>query len=547
LVKTYERVSATLKKLEKISLVAHLLTESSAEELPAICYMLTGNVFPDWSARKLEVGGSTIWDCVCEVAGVSSVELAQAYDRVGDLGMAAEAVLKSRPQTILIHKPLSVSQTHSALTHLAEIRGRGSNARKRRALAGLLRRATPTEAKFIIKTITGDMRAGFKKGLLLDSIARAFSVSQADVRRAYMMTADVGEVAQVCRESGVQGLRRLTIKPGRPVKHMLAETAESLAEGLARYGRALFEFKYDGARLEIHKADKIHIFTRKFEDVTHSLPEIVRELETYPHTFIIDGELIPYERGPQPFQQLIRRLRRKHRVSELATQIPVRLYAFDLLYLNGKQLIDLPLIERRHLLEAHIIPTEHIQIAQAMITDKLAEAERFFDQAIQAGYEGVMIKNPHSTYKPGRRGRDWLKVKPAPESLDLVVIAVEYGHGKRARVLSDYTFAARDEEGKLTPVAKAYCGLTDQEIARMTRYFKQIAIRRVGRRYIVQPRVVVEVEFGEIQKSPHYPSGYALRFPRIRKIHPGKRPEEADTVAKIEEIFRRQRRRLSSR
>jgi DNA ligase-1 len=235
-------------------------------------------------------------------------------------------------------------------------------------------------------------------------------------------------------------------------------------------------------------------------------------------------------------------LRRKHEVERFVRAIPVKLYVFDLLYLDGRQLIDLPLLKRKKLLEGLLKPSEHVDIARYILTSDLGEARGFFKRVVEEGYEGVLIKDPASSYKPGERGKHWLKFKPRPESLDLVVVAVEYGHGKRAKLLSDYTFALRDEKGELVPIAKAYCGLTDKEIEEMTAYFKSIALRRTGRKLFVRPNVIVEVEFGEIQRSPHYPLGFALRFPRIKRIRWDKSLEDIDDIKRVREIFVKQRR-----
>ena len=325
---------------------------------------------------------------------------------------------------------------------------------------------------------------------------------------------------------------------------MLAEMAEDIGEGIRRYGKAIFEYKYDGARVEIHKGKEIRIFTRKFEDVTKNLQEVVEELNENPHEFILDGEVIPFHRSPKSFQLLMRRLRRKYGLENIAKKVPVRLYVFDMLWLDGKSLVDIPLRERRELLEKTLSQTKHIKLAEQLVTSSKEEGEKFYMKAVREGFEGVMIKDPNSRYLPGKRGKHWLKFKQKPESLDLVVIAVEYGHGKRANVLSDYTFAARDKNGELLPVAKAYCGLTDEEIEELTEYFKRIAIKREGRRFIVKPELVVEVKFGEIMKSSVYPSGYALRFPRIERIRWDKGVDEIDDVNKLEKLFEMQKRKV---
>ena len=544
LVEVYEKVSSFSEKLRKIDIVARFLRNTSEKLLPVVCYMLRGRIFPDYSLKELDVGWATLWNCILKVANIGEDKLVKAYNMFGDLGLAVEHIFKVKHKIGMLSldmKPLTVEETYNALQEVAEVKGESSLKRKQKILVGLLGRASPEEAKFIIKIITGEMRYGFKEGLLEESISKAFSVNLDVVKKAYMVTSDIGYVAQLAKVNPTM-LEQLNIKPGIPVRHMLAEAAEKLEEGFERYGKAFFEFKYDGARLGIHKDENglIKIFTRRSEDVTLSLPEIVEEVKKIPHSFILDGEVVPFERKPKAYQHLIRRLRRKYDVKEYVKLIPVKLYIFDLLYLDGNSLIDLPLLERRRILEEIIKPSRYIEVSRCILTSNIEEAKKMFEEALNQGFEGVMIKDPASKYTPGRRGLGWLKFKGKAETLDLVVVAVEYGHGKRAKVLSDYTFAAKDENGKLIPVAKAYCGLTDKEIEEMTKLFKSIAIKDEGRKLIVQPKIVVEVAFGEIQKSPSYPSGYSLRFPRIKRIRWDKTPEEIDTISKIKEIYEKQ-------
>ncbi|MGP3667842.1 MAG: ATP-dependent DNA ligase [Candidatus Bathyarchaeota archaeon] len=544
LVDVYSKVASFSEKLRKVDVVAEFLKNTPEELLSAVCYMLKGSIFPEYSSKDLDVGWSTLWGCILKAANVSEDKLVEAYNTFGDLGLAAEHVFKVKRKVGMLSldvTPLTVEETYNTLLEIAEIKGESSLKRKQKIIVNLLGKASPEEAKFIVKIVTGEMRYGFKEGLLEESISKAFTVSLDLVKRAYMVTSDIGYVAQLAKANPTM-LEKLNIKPGIPVKHMLAETAERLENGFERYGKAFFEFKYDGARLTVHKGEDglVKIFTRRCEDVTLSLPEIVEEVKNTPHSFILDGEVVPFERKPKAYQYLIRRLRRKYDVEEYAKLIPVKLYIFDLLYLDGVSLIDLPLVERRKRLEEVFSSSRYVEVSRGILTSNVEEAKKFFEEALKQGFEGLMIKDPSSKYTLGRRGLGWLKFKGEAETLDLVVVAVEYGHGKRAKVLSDYTFAAKDENGRLIPVAKAYCGLTDKEIEEMTKLFKSITVKDEGRKLIVQPKIVVEVAFGEVQKSPSYPSGYSLRFPRIKKIRWDKTPEEIDTINRIKEIYEKQ-------
>jgi DNA ligase-1 len=544
LTEVYEQVRGTSSKLEKIALVAELLQKTPSETLPLVCYLLRGRVFPEYSAQELHLGWSSIWDAIRAVTHVSEEDLTAAYNQFGDLGSAVELIFGERPMSSvpLVKEPLTVEECYNALVKIATLSGKASARRKKAILMGVLNQSSPKEAKFIVKTITGEMRYGFKEGLLEEAIAHAFSIDLEVLRKAYMLRSDIGDVARIAKEQP-ETLSTLSIVLGRALRPMLAETAENLEEGFKRFDKALFEFKYDGARLSIHKnRRKVFIFTREALEVSTSLPELVADIKKLPHSFIVDCEIIPFEHSPKAFQELIKRLRRRHRVEEFARKIPVRLYVFDLLYLDGTSLIDTPLIERRKLLSTVIQPTERIELANCIMTKSSARARIMFREALDLGFEGLMIKNPQSRYTPGKRGIEWLKLKPEAETLDLVVVAVEYGHGKRASQLSDYTFAMRDREGNLAPLAKAYCGLKNRELEEMTLYFKGIAREQHGRTLVVEPKVVVEVKFGEIQKSSLYEAGYALRFPRIKRIRWDLSIDEIDSIETVEKIFRRQKR-----
>ncbi|NMX20846.1 hypothetical protein C5S30_00065 [ANME-1 cluster archaeon GoMg4] len=320
LTKVYEKVRATSSKLEKIALVSELLRKTPSETLPVVCYMLRGKIFLDYSAQELRLGWSSIWDAIRAVTHVSEADLTAAYNQFGDLGSAVELIFKQNPKisVSLVTEPLTVEECYNALVKIATLSGKDSSRRKRAILMGLLNQSSPEEAKFIVKTITGDMRYGFKQGLLEEAIARAFSVDVEVLRKAYMVRSDIGEVARLAKEQP-ETLSRLSIVLGRPLRPMLAETAETLEEGFKRFDKALFEYKYDGARLSIHKNDDtVNIFTRGAEEVSKSLPEIVADVKKIQHSFIVDCEIIPFEHSPKAFQELIKRLRRKHRVDEFA-------------------------------------------------------------------------------------------------------------------------------------------------------------------------------------------------------------------------------------
>jgi DNA ligase-1 len=388
------------------------------------------------------------------------------------------------------------------------------------------------------------MRTGFHEGLMEQAVAKAFDAPLEEVQKASMTIGDVGEVAAVAKAEGLQGLLNTGFKVFRPVSLMLAQMTDGVAEALREHdGKAAFEYKYDGARVQIHKlGDEVRIFSRRLADVTESLPEIVeiaRE-NIQAREAILEGEVIAVDSQglPIPFQHLMRRFKRVHAIEDTAEKVPVKLYLFDALCINGKSLISIPYSQRRRILAENV---RKIQLTQQIVTDKIEEAERFLKEAIDAGHEGLMAKRLDSSYTPGIRGKRWLKIKTVLEPLDLVIAAAEYGYGRRHEWLSDYYLAARDAEtGEFLELGKTFKGLTDAEIIEMTNKLEELTLRDEHRRIVVIPRVVVEVVYNEIQKSPKYKCGMALRFARISRIREDKIPEEADTIQRVREIYERQ-------
>jgi DNA ligase-1 len=388
------------------------------------------------------------------------------------------------------------------------------------------------------------MRTGFHEGLMEQTVAEAFQIPLEDVQRASMTIGDVGEVAALVKTEGIEGLSKIKFEVFRPVGLMLAQMADSLVEVLKEHGgKTAFEYKLDGARVQIHKlGDEVRIFSRRLTDVTESLPEIVDTARKgiKAKEVILEGEVIAVDNhgNPIPFQHLMRRFRRVHAIEDTAERIPARLYLFDILYLNGESLISFPYTQRRRILAEN---AGEIPLTEQSVTDKLEEAEQFLKEAMDAGHEGLMAKKLDSPYTPGIRGKRWLKIKPVLEPLDLVIVAAEYGYGRRHDWLSDYYLAARDEEtGEFQSVGKTFKGLTDAEIIEMTKRLKELTTREEHRKVFVIPKIVVEVTYNEIQKSPKYKCEMALRFARINRIRDDKTPEEADTIQRVREIYERQ-------
>jgi DNA ligase-1 len=448
------------------------------------------------------------------------------------------------PQKTLLEEPLTIPGVYATFAAIADLQGPGAQRRKTALLRSLFSRATALEAKYLTKILIGDQRIGFNEGMLESAIARTFNLRLSLVRRANMLLGNIGAVAYIGRIQGAAGLQSIQLRPFTPILPMLAAHAEDVADALEQHGgECAFETKLDGARVQIHlQRDgvcQIRIYSRRLTDVTASLPDLIELINRQVTTSscILEGEVIA--RGPDgrpyPFQHLMRRFRRLHDIKDMVDELPVSLVLFDLLMLNGEALIDSPYTMRRQGLEG---VSGTIPVVRQLITADPHRAAEFFDAAIQEGHEGLMAKRLDSTYKPGIRGKAWLKIKKSMETLDLIIIAAEYGSGRRHRWLSDYHLAARDPEtGELHMLGKTFKGLTDAEFEDITSRLLALKVNQHRNVVVVKPQLVAEVEYNEIQQSPTYPSGMALRFARIKRLRFDKSPEEADTIQRVRELF----------
>ena len=532
---TADAVSATTKKLEKIRRLSDLLKSLPLDDAAQSAIFLTGQAFPRHEERVLGIGGSTLYRLVAELTGKTSEELSSIYRKHGDLGDVAEEALRETHAG----RDVTIAEVAAAFENLATLR---NQSQKSAALKSLLEGASPADVKYIIKIITGDLRIGLKESLVEEAIAKAFDRPAEAVRRANMLTGDIGTALRL---AAADELASATIVLFHPMGFMLAtpvETAEELFG--AEQTQFLVEEKYDGIRAQIHKSSgRVKIFSRTLDEVTE-FPELVAPIAALPGEFILDGEILAWKgTQPLPFTELQKRLGRKIDQLDLWAQheIPVKLVPFDILYLNSELLLDLPLRDRRGKL-AGLFSAAHdsmIQLASAKLCDSADAVASAFRDAVAAGHEGIVAKNPDSLYTPGRRGGSWFKLKEPFATLDVVVTAVEYGHGKRHGVLSDYTFAVRSGE-QLLNIGKAYSGLTDAEIAEYTEYFLKHTTEDQGFRRVVEPTVVIEVAFNNMQKSSRHASGYALRFPRIVRFRPDKPVGGIDTLARVEELYAKQ-------
>jgi DNA ligase-1 len=526
-----EAVAATTKKLAKSALMADYLPQLSDADLAIACRFFAGAPFPASDERVLQIGGAVVRDAVLLITGVDASAWHRLTVEWGESGLAAARIL---PGHVAMRPSLALADVLAIYEQLQTARG---PTRKMPVLVEALRRCTVVEAKYLIKIIGGDLRIGLQEGQLEDALARLAGVPVAEVQWTNMLLGDIGETALLLRH-GRQ--REARMRLFHPLKFMLASPIQEPAEIRRSIAAAFFvEDKYDGIRAQVHKqGDRVALFSRTLDQVTHRFPELIAPFAALPGEFIFDGEVLA-ARGERilPFKDLQQRLGRKDVSAELQAATPVIFVAYDLLYRDGAVLLEEPLAERRRRLDA--FPwREPLRASRQALVEDIAAIDPMFEAARARGNEGLMVKDPRSAYKPGRRGREWLKVKKAYATLDVVVTAAEVGTGNRRRFLSDYTFAVRRsrEDGELLNVGKAYSGLTDAEVAQLTEWFKAHTLKDYGRVKLVEPRIILEVAFDVVQPSARHKSGYALRFPRIVRWRTDKPLEEIDTLDTVRRL-----------
>ncbi len=530
-----EGISGRLEMIEEVATVLPRLDET---DLPIFVRFIMGRIFPDWSTRKLGVGPNLLYDAVAYVAGVKRETVVEAVNRTGDVGLAVEELLAKKEQTSFFIQELELLDVYRGFERMAAAEGQRSQREKLRVAEGLFGNARPIEGRYLARLMLEELRIGMGEGNVRDAIARAFGVDVHLVEHAQQVINDLGEVALLARNNPEE-LSRVRIRPFRPVKMMLAQ-AGAIADQIAEHGTVAVEYKYDGSRFQFHKVGgRCRIYSRKLEEVTESIPDVARRLmESTDHDVILDGEAIAVREGrPMPFQYVIRRFRRKHEIGSMMEQIELVPQVFDILYLDGESLVDRPLSERRRYLEESL----HDHVAPQFRTGDPARAEEIYADALNLGHEGVMVKVLDSPYTPGVRGRLWVKVKPGVETLDLAVIGAEWGEGRRAGMFGSFLLAVQDEGGRLLPVGKVATGITDEVLADLYNLFKDRVIARSGKEVTFEPGVVFEVGYSEIQTSPNYESGYALRFPRFVRVRDDKSLDEVETLDSLAERYARQK------
>jgi DNA ligase 1 len=569
-----ELVAATTKKNEKVRIVAEYFRSQSAGEAAIASIFLSGRTFPAYEEITLQVGGTMLWQVLREISRLSENEIAVAYRRYGDLGSAAFDILQS---TAPKQSTLTLEQVEREFRRIAETRGAASKASFIRLL---LSKATALEAKYLVKIISGDLRIGLRESLVEEAIAKAYDAPYPDVQRANMLLGDIAETVRLAADNKLADAR---MRMFHPIGFMLASPVQTAEDAFIYFEHAQVEDKYDGIRAQAHVADgEARLYSRTLDEITDAFPELPDALAAFPEDVILDGEVLAWsleEERALPFSQLQKRLGRKKVTASMMRDVPVAYVVFDVLYADGELTIDKTLRERSTVLDDLFLKAAQFPNSRAKVTrvrtrtpqgtlafepeiiaepgaptqgrvirapltraDSAEHLAQIFEEALARGNEGLMIKDLNSPYAPGRRGKSWLKLKRELATLDVVVTAVEFGHGKRAAVLSDYTFAVRASEidDRLLNVGKAYSGLTDVEIAQMTEWFVEHTIDDQGFRRTVEPKIVLEVAFNAVMKSDRHESGFALRFPRILRLRPDKTPAQIDTLERVDEIYHRQ-------
>jgi DNA ligase-1 len=528
------------------------------ESLPIAVLFFAGRIFPQGSEFVMNIGYSTIIQVLSEIATLDSNQIQKIYLEHGDMGALSEyAVSKKNVVSLFQQQPLTLSSIYGRLKEIADTIGSGSGKDKKNILKGLLIDSSPPEAKYLIKIINKEMRIGLTEGLVEIAISKVFRQDLKDVRDSMLVSGNISKVVLLAKRN----LLHITlIKPLTAISYMLADVMFTAEEIINYYQKSLIcEFKYDGIRVQMHKSgQQIRLFSRKLSDITNAFPELANaalNVNLSSSTllsdvdFILDGEVMAVQNGkPLHFQELQKRLHKKNLTEQIIRETPLVYVVFDIMYFNGEGLIKKSVKERKEILSSIFFKEPIINSTYKLVNSE-EEIIAMFGKSRNIGHEGLVLKDPDSHYHPGKRGRYWVKLKKELDTIDAVIVIAEYGHGKRAGVLSDYTFAVRDDDNnnnsdnsvsKLRTIGKAYSGLTDEEILEMTKRLKSIMINNEGIRITVKPEIVLEVAFDSIQKSNRHDSGFALRFPRIKNIREDKNVSDIDSLQKVKQIYEKQ-------
>jgi len=582
LVEVYDNLEKTTKRLDKTHCISEFLKKISTEELDIVMLLLQGVIFPKYDERKIGFGGRMVLKALNIATGIEVEKIEKEWKNIGDIGDVAEKLVSRKKQVTLFSQDLTVKKVFDNLRSLAGLEGPGTVDRKIKLVAELLTSAKPREARYVIRTVLEEMRVGVGEGTLRDSMVWAYfgkelgikydekekniEFDEEEGRKKYNeyldmlqsaldVTNDFSKVAAIAKKRGINGLKKIELKTEKPVKVMLFQKAKDFEDAFERVGKpAAFEYKYDGFRLEIHKKDKnIRLFTRRLEDVTKQFPDVVDYVDknVKANEFIIDSEVTGIDLKTKKhlaFQNISQRIKRKYNIEEMTKTIPVMVNIFDIISVDGESVIEKPYKERIKILKKIVDNVQNkIALAEQIITDDMKEAKKFYEKALSVGNEGVMAKNLEAPYKPGSRVGYGVKIKPTMETLDLVIIGADWGTGKRGKWLSSFDIACKDPDtGDFLEIGKFGTGVKEKSeegtsFEEMTELLKPLIKSEKGKHVNVKPKIVVEVDYEEIQKSPTYSSGYALRFPRLVRLRVDKPADEVADIDMVEELYHEQR------
>lgn len=550
----YEELEGNPSRLKKTEILAVFLKKLKREKDKEIIYLLQGKIFPDYDERETGISEQLVIKALSKSTGISSSEIEKLWKKLGDLGLVAEEITRKKKQATLSSRDLTTEKVLGNLQKLPALEGKGTVDKKLALISELLTAADPKEAKYIIRTLLSDMRIGTGAGTMRDSIVwSCFDKEDREkydaVQDAYDKTTDWKLVfEQACK--GIKSLEKTSLTPGQAVKVMLYPKVSDVDEAFERAGKpAAFEYKYDGFRMMINKDEqgKIKLFTRRLDDVSKQFPDVIKYVKESikGESFIIDAEAVGYDpktKKYRPFQEISQRIRRKYDIERLEKELPVEVIIFDIIYYDKKSYIKTPFEERRKLLEKIIKKQKHkIILAEQLVTDDEEKTQKFYDKAIEEGQEGLMVKRLDAPYKPGSRIGYGYKLKPKDHDFDLVIIRAEYGTGKRAGWLTSYTVACKNRD-EFLEVGKVSTGLKEKEeeglsFKELTKKLNPLIEKEEGRKVEVRPKVVVTVVYQNIQKSPTYASGFALRFPRITRLRPDRNTEDIATLNEIKKEY----------
>jgi len=566
LIETYDKIESISGRLQKTQYVSELLKTVKDEDIEEVMLLIQGRIFPQWDSRTIGIASQLVLKSLAIATGFSSSEIEAIWRQNIDLGNTAEELIKKKKQVTLFSEPLTVRKVFDNLRKAAEAESQGSVDKKIQLIAELLTSASPKEAKYIIRTTLEELRIGLGEGTIRDAIA--WSVCNAELKEgevinelnntaewisavahAYERLNDFAKTIKTARK-GIEELKGISLIPNIPVKVMLFQKAESIEDGLKIVGApCAIEYKYDGFRVQIHKDREITIFTRRLENVTKQFPDVVNAAkQVKADSFILDAEVVGISEGKYlAFQNISTRIKRKYDIEAIIKKFPVEVNVFDILYLDGKSLIDLPFNERRKHIEG-IIPKIKgtIQPSEQQIASTPEEVEKFYKTSLSAGNEGIMMKNLTSVYQPGARVGFGMKIKPTMETLEVVIVGAEWGEGKRAEWLSSFILAVKDENDNLVEIGRMGTGLKEKpeegfSFKEMTELLKPIITEDRGREVRVTPNIIIEVDYEEIQQSPTYSSGFALRFPRFVKLREDRSTDDIASISDIRNMYYKQR------